>query len=116
MNLVETGQLLTVAAAFDNRHVTTDTAIAWHEVLEDIELEDALVAVREHHKNSTEYLMPGHVVAGARRNKDRREREARKSMKALERAPITFDKESFEREVAEQIEYWRKVKAGEITP
>ncbi len=108
MNLVETGQLLTVAAAFDNRHVTTDTAIAWHEVLEDIELEDALVAVREHHKNSTEYLMPGHVVAGARRNKDRREREMRKSVRALERAPITFDRESFEREVAEQIEYWRK--------
>lgn len=108
MNLVETGQLLTVAAAFDNRHVTTDTAIAWHEVLEDIELEDALVAVREHHKNSTEYLMPGHVVAGARRNKDRREREMRKSVRVLERAPITFDRESFEREVAEQIEYWRK--------
>ena len=112
MNLLETGQLLTVAAAFDNRHVTTDTAIAWHEVLEDIELEDALVAVREHHKNSTEYLMPGHVVAGARRNKDRREREMRKSMRALERAPITFDRESFEREVAEQIEYWRQVRAG----
>ena len=115
MNLVETGQLLTVAAAFDNRHVTTDTAIAWHEVLTDIDLEDALVAVREHHKHSTEYLMPGHIVAGARRNRERREREMRKSMRALEKAPITFDRESFDREVLEQIEFWRKIKAGEIT-
>lgn len=112
MNLVEAGQLLTVAAAFDNRHVTTDTALAWHEVLKDIEYQDALVAVREHHKTSTDYLMPGHIVAGARRERERREREMRKSMKALERAPITFDRESFDREVQEQIAYWRSIKDG----
>lgn len=114
MNLVETGQLLTVAAAFDNRHVTTDTAIAWHEVLEDVDLQDALVAVREHHKNSTEYLMPGHVVAGARRSRERREREMRKAMRQLERPAITFDRESFDREVQEQIEFWRKQRAGDV--
>lgn len=112
MNLVETGQLLTVAAAFDNRHVTTETAVAWHEVLKDVDLQDALVAVREHHKSSTEYLMPAHVVAGARRERERRERELWKTMRQLERPPITFDRESFDREVQEQIAYWRSVKEG----
>lgn len=113
MNLVETGQLLTVAAAFDNRQVTKDTAIAWHEVLRDVEYADALVAVREHHKSSTDYLMPGHVAVGARRERERRERVERMSRPALPRAEITFDREQFDREVQEQIEYWRGVRAGD---
>lgn len=113
MNLVETGQLLTVAAAFDNRQVSKETALVWFEVLKNVDYEDALVALREHHKSSTDYLMPAHIVAGARRERERRERLERLARPALPRPEITFDRESFDREVAEQIKYWRSVKTGE---
>jgi len=63
MDPVEASAALTVAAAFDNRNVTRETAIVWAEALPDVTLADARAAIKRHYADSTAYLMPGHVKA-----------------------------------------------------
>jgi hypothetical protein len=61
MNLVETYDLLTFVAAFDNRKFGDETAVAWQGLLGDLEIEECREAVRRHFRKSTNYLMPAHV-------------------------------------------------------
>jgi len=77
VNKVEVAKLLTRASAVDNRVVTEETVAAWHEVLEGVRYDAAVEAVNEHFKTSTEYLMPAHIITGARRVIERWERDAR---------------------------------------
>lgn len=62
-------QILATAAGFDNRK-PSDTALQLWTVALNLggppRLEDAVEAVVRHYATSTEYLMPSHVLAGAR--------------------------------------------------
>lgn len=78
MNKIDVAKLLTRASAVDNRVVTEETVEAWFELLQDVHYPAAVDAVLEHFKTSTEYLLPGHIVAGAKRVMDRLERDARR--------------------------------------
>lgn len=77
MNKVEVAKLLTRASAMDNRVVTPEAVEAWFEVLHAVQYDAAVEAVNEHFKSSTEYLLPAHIVSGARRVMDQRSRDAR---------------------------------------
>jgi hypothetical protein len=61
MTLEETVDLLTVATAFDRRTVGEGDVIAWHAAIGDLGLDDARAAAIAHYRDSTEWIMPGHV-------------------------------------------------------
>jgi len=59
----QTAELLAIAAAVDNRKPTPAMLSAWHDVVGDVEYEDARAALVSHRKNSPGvYLEPGHIV------------------------------------------------------
>lgn len=87
MNLTETDQLLTIIYQLDKRIIDDATVLVWQEILEDLPFADCVQATTQHFRESTDYLMPAHVVAGARaiqRNRIRQHREAL----AIESAPV----------------------------
>lgn len=65
MNLAETHDLLTLAAAYDNRRFDDAAVHAWREVLERETFADCRAALVEHFTTSDAYLMPVHVARGA---------------------------------------------------
>ena len=67
MNIEETNQLLIRIQVIDNRQIGDSTVLAWHELVEDVDLATALEAVRLHFRESTQYLTPAHVRAGIER-------------------------------------------------
>ena len=74
MNKQEIGKLLTLAALVDNRTVTTEACLMWHEIAGHLDYDDAVAAMQAHYQNSTVWLMPAHViqrVAAKRRALDR---------------------------------------------
>jgi hypothetical protein len=77
VNIGETARILAKAQLVDNRQITELVIKEWHEVIGHLFYEDAYNAVTEHRRTSTEYLLPGHVVAGARRAREARERASR---------------------------------------
>lgn len=72
--------MLAKAQLVDNRQITELVIREWHEAIGHLNYEDAYKAVTLHRQGSTEYLQPAHVVAGARRVREAREREARKQL------------------------------------
>jgi hypothetical protein len=67
--------LLTAAAMFDRRTVGRADAKAWHAVVGDLSFDDALVAVRGHYTEGSDWLMPAHVRTRVRAmRRDRLER------------------------------------------
>lgn len=97
----------------DNR--TTDKVVfaSWLQEIGDLDFEDALEAVVMHRKTSTAWLMTAHIRENARIIRQRRERAERASAPAIERAPITLDREKFEEETQYWIDYWRQKKREE---
>lgn len=76
--------VLTKAAAFDQRTVGEADVLAWHEVLYRVDREDALAAVTRHYTDSRDRIMPADVVRLARVVKDERQRAiARHEVRAL---------------------------------
>lgn len=57
----ETVDLLTVAAAFDQRTVGEGDAMAWHAVLGDLAFADAKQAVLAHYAGTRERVMPADI-------------------------------------------------------
>lgn len=78
MTPAETAQLLAKVQLGDNRQVDALTVREWHDTLGHLDLADAIEAVRRHRQTSLEYLMPAHVIAGARRVREQAATEARK--------------------------------------
>lgn len=111
MDLDETAKLLTVIAAYDNRNVQRETVIVWHQAVGHLNLTIAQQAVALHFKESTAYLMPGHVNAAARRVQDELDRQQRLSRPALEPAAVTLDRAAHEAEFREALEKHRKERA-----
>lgn len=58
--------LLGKIQAGDNREVSQVIVAEWHDTIGHLNFADAVEAVRLHRQNSTDYLMPAHVVAGAK--------------------------------------------------
>lgn len=110
MTELECAQLLTAISAVDNRTVGVETVKMWHKSIGHLSADVALEAVHLHFKESTMYLVPAHVTAGARRVEERRLREARRSRPALEPARITLDRAELERMTLEAIERNRALK------
>lgn len=61
MNLQETAVLLALAASFDRRNIGEADVRAWHQVLADVDLDDAKTAVTDHYGQTTDWLMPAHI-------------------------------------------------------
>lgn len=66
MNLTETDQLLTVIQNITGRKEPADDAmvIIWQQILGDLPYADCVQAVAAHFRDTTEYLLPAHIVAG----------------------------------------------------
>lgn len=65
MKINEARSLLQIVAAVDRRNVTDEMVQAWAGILEDIGIEDAVLATRDWMKNNPDkMIMPGHI-AGA---------------------------------------------------
>jgi hypothetical protein len=109
MNEPEAFQLLTLASARDNRTVSQSVAKVWALDLRSIALADAIQALTLHYQERPDvWLQPGHVIVGARRVKDRRERDVRISgARAIEPKRITLDRAEFERMTQQAIESHR---------
>lgn len=83
MSPADVAKVLAKASAFDQRTVGAADVAAWHEVLADVQLADALAAVTRHYADQTERLMPAHVRRLARegeRDRRRVERERREQL------------------------------------
>lgn len=72
MNIIETGKVLAAVAAVDRRQVGESEIAAWHELLESVGLDDALDAVREHRRTSTDWIQPAHILRFVTRLKQKR--------------------------------------------
>lgn len=83
MNLNETAHLLAVVQVGDNRRVDELTVQEWHHAVGDLGIDDAVAAVREHRRTSSEYLGAHHVRAGVKRL-----RAARLDHAALPEPPV----------------------------
>jgi hypothetical protein len=75
LNIKETGMVLAFVSLIDNRAVSEESILAWHELLKEVEFEDAKDAVTDHFKTSTEYIRPAHIIQGARMVKMDRKKE-----------------------------------------
>lgn len=64
--------LLSMCATVDNRKPDEDAARAWAAMLDGLRFEDCRVAVVEHYKTSTDWLMPAKVRADVRRMRAKR--------------------------------------------
>lgn len=82
MNPRECSELLTYASIIDNRTVAPETVNAWWEIVGHLDVNLARQAIIQHRRESTEYLMPAHVIRGARRLSD-----ARRSIEAPPECP-----------------------------
>lgn len=78
MNLTETAQVLAKVQLGDNRVVDALTVREWHDAIGHLAVHEAIEAVRLHRRESLDYLMPAHVVAGARRVRAAAQAEQRK--------------------------------------
>lgn len=72
MQPVETAALLSLIALVDRRVVDEATVRHWHDLVGDLDFDDACDAVRAHRRGSTDWLQPAHVIAGVRSIRGRR--------------------------------------------
>lgn len=78
MNRSDTAQLLAMIQAFDRRTIGDTDVLAWHDALTDTDYTDAQTAVRQHFRESREWIMPADVRARVKATRDER----------LQRSPI----------------------------
>lgn len=77
----EAFQLLTLASARDGRTVSQAVARVWASDLERVSLDDAVAAIQTHYRESTDWLLPAHIVRNVARL-----RESRLPLRAIEAA------------------------------
>jgi hypothetical protein len=58
--------ILGVSAAFDRRTVGEADARSWSDVLDGIDFDDAIQAVKNHYAKSRDFLYPSDVIAGVK--------------------------------------------------
>lgn len=62
MKLSEAGDLLALISAYDNRTLTAEVSAAWYDLITPYTLAEAKHAAKKHFHESTDWLMPAHVV------------------------------------------------------
>lgn len=73
----ETAKFLALVALTDNRTVGQLDVQAWHEILpEGMSFADAQLALIQHRRDGSEWLMPSHIIANVRAIRRARLREA----------------------------------------
>lgn len=93
----EMTKLLAKIQLVDNRQVDRMVLSEWMDDAGDAMFEDAVEAVRQFRRERPDaWITPGHVLAGARRAKEARERIARRG-RAIAPLQITLDRAEFER-------------------
>jgi hypothetical protein len=73
----EAFQLLTLASARDGRKVSQSVARVWADDLARIDIDVAVEAATLHYRESSDWLMPAHVIRNSKRVLEARERAAR---------------------------------------
>lgn len=68
--------LLAKAAAFDRRTVGDADAIAWAEALGDTDMTLALESITQHYRETTDWIMPNHILRYVREIQQSRLRDA----------------------------------------
>lgn len=63
MNLKETGRLLAVAQAIDNRTVGEMNIKVWQQFLADFSYQDCETAITEHYRRTRDFVMPSDVIS-----------------------------------------------------
>jgi hypothetical protein len=71
MNVRETAAVLAKIKLGDNREVTELVVAEWHDTIGHLSYPEAVAAVKLHRQESTDYLMPAHVIRNARRLEER---------------------------------------------
>lgn len=109
MNTQEAHALLIKASARDNRVVSGAAAQTWADDLPDVSFTDAEAAMRDHYRERPDtWLLPGHILAGARKIRklrDERERIARQlAAREIAPPPLTMT----------LAEAYEKVQRGEL--
>ena len=107
----EAFKLLTLASARDGRAVTQAHAKVWVEDLGQLEYLEAVGAMKLHYQESDKWIMPAHIIANARRVRDRRETAARLKVAVTSGNQITFDRNQYQRDVDAAITKARAEKA-----
>lgn len=72
----QTAAVLGLIAIVDNREQDEVTIRHWHDLIGDLDYDDACDAVRLHRRSSPDYLQPAHVIAGVKRIRAHRARLA----------------------------------------
>jgi hypothetical protein len=132
MDLIEANRLLTIIQNIDKRIVDEAVVVVWQELLKDLRFADCFIAVTQHFRESTDYLMPAHIVAGARalereRLRAANNRRAIESAHPTDQRPLT-DRRAEVRELVDAIRgvlpegdpdklsfsrgHWRRVRAN----
>jgi len=75
VDIKQTGILLAKIALIENREATNETILAWHEILNEVNYEDAMEALIQHYRHSTESCKPAHIVRGARAIKEEKKKK-----------------------------------------
>jgi hypothetical protein len=107
----EVVKVLARIQADDNRDIGKVTVASWSQLIGDLDFQDAIDAVILHRRESTDWLMPAHVIRNVARIRARREREQRVAAArlGLTKAPvITLDRAAHEADTQKWIEYYRK--------
>lgn len=66
MTPVETAQILTLISQYNGMPVDKARALAWHDMIGELDYDDAVEAVKAHFRISTDWLQPGHLIAGVK--------------------------------------------------
>lgn len=72
MRLTETGELLALISAYDNRNFNKETTAAWYDLLSQYTLAEAKHAVKKHYAESRDWLMPADVLRIIKTERSRR--------------------------------------------
>jgi len=62
MNSTELGRVLARIAVADKRNIDEITIAHWNECIGDLPYAATMTAITDHFRNSTDYLMPAHLV------------------------------------------------------
>lgn len=89
MNETEIRTVYAVAMAYDNRKLSEANITAWWEqaIRNRWTLDDAREAIHEHHRTSTDFLMPAHITAIIRASRRQPQRFDRAQLPAAPPAP-----------------------------
>ena len=110
MRLTETGALLALISAYDNRNFNEETTAAWYDLLSPYTLAEAKHAVKKHYSETRDWLMPADVLRIIKT--ERRRRLAKVETIVPSRADMT----TTAAELATTKALSKAIASGQLTP